>query len=98
VSEAASQKENSEALRRRRNSQEAVIRKIVELLDEYPELRVMQLIGNATPTDEAKRRNNDLYYVEDELLLEWLETLEIRLKTVEQAFRRDLQRRPPNAG
>lgn len=45
---------------------------VVRLSNKYPSLRLCQLIGNAVPSEEAQRRNNDLYYVKDEQLLEWL--------------------------
>jgi len=45
---------------------------IERLSAKYPALRLCQLIGNATPPEEAKRRGNDLYYVEDSVLNQWL--------------------------
>ena len=38
----------------------------------FPNLRVMQLISNCIPTDVLDRLNHDLYYVEDEALMEYL--------------------------
>ena len=42
------------------------------LIQKYPNLRLCQLICNAVPPEELARRNNDLYYVEDAELLDWL--------------------------
>ena len=54
----------------------AVVRRLEELLQKYPDLRLCQLIGNAVPSAEAARRNNDFYYLPDEQLLEWLDEFE----------------------
>lgn len=45
---------------------------VVRLSKKHPSLRLCQLIGNAIPTEEAQRRNNDIYYIEDRELLKWL--------------------------
>lgn len=68
-----SQKEGN-AMRR------GVIQAIDRLSSKYPDLRITQLIGNATPSEEAQKLNNDLYYVEDSQLLEWLLGYERKLE------------------
>lgn len=52
---------------------------VVRLSKKYPNLRLLQLIGNAVPTEEARRRNNDFYYVDDRQLLQWLQEYEAKI-------------------
>ena len=49
---------------------------ITRLSEKYPDLRICQLIGNAIPAEEAARRDNDIYYIEDAQLLQWLRSYE----------------------
>jgi hypothetical protein len=46
------------------------------LMQRYPNLRVCQLICNAVPPEELARRQNDLYYIEDAQLLDYLRSYE----------------------
>ncbi len=66
---------------------EQVCNTLARLSEKYPQLRVMQLIINAVPTEIYTQLNNDLYYVENEALLGWL--LE---------YEQDIARSPVNAG
>ena len=68
----------------------SVISKLRELNDKYPDLRVCQLIGNAYPEKERKRRGDDMYYVTDELLLKWLDEFDKKVTqmALERAGRR----------
>jgi len=50
-----------------------VLRQLVRISNRNPDLRICQIIGNAVPPEEAKKRNNDIYYIEDADLLKWLE-------------------------
>ncbi len=56
-----------------------LLAELTRLSKEYPDLRLCQLIANAIPTGEIAKRNNDIYYIEDAQLLEWLRTYEARM-------------------
>lgn len=60
----------------RDSKQARVLDEMLRLLQKYPSLRVCQLIGNSIPTEELQRRENDIYHIEDEQLLQWLREFE----------------------
>ena len=67
------------------------IERLYQMIVKHPELRLCQLIGNAVPAEEAKRLNNDLYYVEDKQLIGWLDDFDHQVQaaaTEEAAGRR----------
>ncbi len=55
------------------------VEKLREMATKYPDLRLCQIIGNAVPSEEAKKRNNDFYYVEDDQLIQWLDEFDRKL-------------------
>ncbi len=57
-----------------------ILRELDSLLHMYPDLRVFQLLGNAVPVEESEKRSNDMYYVTDEELLEWLRSYPERVE------------------
>ncbi len=59
-----------------------LLAELTRLSEKYPDLRLCQLIGNSIPVDEAQRRNNDIYYIEDDQLLQWLRRYEARVDKV----------------
>ncbi len=59
---------------------EAVCNTIARLSEKFPQLRVMQLISNAVPQEVQNRMNNDLYYLENGALLEYLLEYEQKMK------------------
>lgn len=66
-----------------------LLRTIDRLSARYPALRICQLIGNAVPSEEAQRRGNDLYYVEDSQLLQWLLDYERKVESMRAQEQRD---------
>ncbi len=54
----------------------ALLERLVILANKYPQLRIFQLIGNATPPVEALRLHHDMYYVGDREFLQWLDDYE----------------------
>ncbi len=57
-------------------TQERIILALTEIMKRAPDLRVCQIFGNAIPHEELARRNNDIYYIEDDDLLRYLRTFE----------------------
>ncbi len=51
--------------------------------DADPDLRICQLIGNVIPPEEMKKRNNDIYYIEDSDLLKWLAEYQAKFQTAQ---------------
>ena len=72
--------------------------RVRELLGKYPDLRLCQLIGNAVPSEEAQRRNNDFYYVEDKQLLQWLEEYDQKIQEAAQVQAAQRPKLPGRAG
>lgn len=53
-----------------------IIMALIEIMNLAPSLRVCQIIGNAIPTEELQRRNNDIYYIQDDELFVHLRAFE----------------------
>ena len=62
-----------------RSDRQRVMDKLGDLLRKYPDLRVCQLIGNAYPEKQRKRRGDDMYYVTDKDLYEWLDAYDKKI-------------------
>ncbi len=55
-----------------------LLTELARLSNKYPGLRLCQLIGNAIPREEAAKRDNDIYYIDDAQLLKWLKAWDAR--------------------
>ena len=66
--------------------------RIRSLLCKFPSLRVMQLLGNAIPSEYMEKCGEDPYYLPDATLLQFLDQYEekVREAAIEAASRRKI--------
>lgn len=60
-------------------TRKAALRKLIQLSNRNPDLRICQLISNSMAAELA-RRDNDVYYIEDADLLKALEEYERKIQ------------------